>query len=88
MLWPFSPDYAHRSGFILRNRVLVALSDAVVVAQAGLRSGALHAAGCALRLGKPLWVVPAPPWRDAGFEGTHELVDAIGRDPTRPIRSP
>lgn len=86
MLWPFSPTYNHRSGFVLRNRVLVALADAVVVAQAGRRSGALHAAACALRQRKPLWVVPAPPWRQEGFEGTHQLIERIGRDPSQPIR--
>lgn len=75
MLWPFSPGCAARSGaFVLRNRVLVALSDAVVVAQAGLLSGALRAAGCARALRKPLWVVPAPPWLD-GFEGSRMLLD-------------
>jgi DNA processing protein len=78
MLWPFAPDYEHRSGFVLRNRALVALSDAVVIVQAGARSGALHAAACADKLGKPLWVVPAPPWRQRGFEGTHALVERIG----------
>ena len=31
MIWPFAPAYAHRSGFLARNRILVALSDAVVV---------------------------------------------------------
>lgn len=77
MLWPFPPDFQHRSGFVARNRVLVALADAVVVVQAGARSGALHAAACAGKLGRPLWVVPAPPWRQQGFEGTHALVERI-----------
>jgi len=85
MLWPFAPDAQYRSGFATRNQVLVALSDAVVVVQAGARSGALHAATCAGKLGRPLWVVPAPPWRQGGFEGTHALVERIGRAP-HPIR--
>jgi DNA processing protein len=87
MLWPFAPDHQHRSAFALRNRVLVALSDAVVVVQAGARSGAVHAASCAGNLGRPLWVVPAPPWRQRGFEGTHDLVESIARStPARPVR--
>jgi DNA processing protein len=76
MLWPFAPSYEHRSGFVRRNRVLVALSDVVVVVQAGGQSGALHAASCAKRLGKPLWVVPGlpwDPWREA-FAGSLRLL--------------
>ena len=76
MLWPFPPSSAARAGaFPLRNRVLVALSDAVVVAQAGLPSGALRAAACARIFQKPLWVVPAPPWL-SGFGGSHMLLEA------------
>jgi DNA processing protein len=79
MLWPFPPASIARSGsFVLRNRVLVALSDGVVVAQAGLPSGALRAAGCARAQGKPLWVVPAPPWAK-GFEGSRLLLDQGAR---------
>jgi DNA processing protein len=78
MVWPFSPGYQRRSGFLLRNRVLVALSDAVVIVQAGLRSGALHAASWAQKLKKPLWVVPAAPWM-SGFDGSRQLLDAGAR---------
>ncbi len=78
MIWPFAPTYAHRSGFLTRNRVLVALSDAVVVVQAGLPSGALHAASWARKLSKPLWVVPAAPWMEE-FRGSHRLLDEGAR---------
>ena len=78
MIWPFAPGYAHRSGFLARNRVLVALSDAVVVVQAGVPSGALHAASWAQKLSKPLWVVPAAPWMDA-FRGSHHLLEEGAR---------
>jgi DNA processing protein len=78
MIWPFAPGFRHRTGFHERNRVLVALSDAVVVGQAGLQSGALHAAGWARKLGKPLWVVPAAPWTH-GFEGSLELIASGAR---------
>jgi DNA processing protein len=75
MIWPFSPASAARAGaFVLRNRVLVALSDVVVVAQAGFPSGALRAADCARTLSRPLWVVPAPPWA-TGFDGSRQLLD-------------
>ncbi len=79
MVWPFPPASAARAGgFVLRNRVLVALSDTVVVVQAGVRSGALRAAACAQALKKPLWVVPAPPWA-AGFDGSRHLLDQGAR---------
>jgi DNA processing protein len=73
MVWPFAPGYQHRSAFLARNRVLVALADAIVVVQAGLPSGALHAASWARKLDKPLWVVPAAPWMD-GFAGSRQLL--------------
>lgn len=76
MLWPFEAGY--RGAFLARNHVLVALADAVVVVQAGLRSGALHTASCAIKLGKPLWVVPAAPWTSE-FAGSLKLVEAGAR---------
>lgn len=48
--------------FAARNRLLVALSRAVVVVECPLASGALHSASLAWEQGLPLWVVPA----DAG----------------------
>lgn len=80
MLWPFAPAYSHRSAFHARNRVLVALADAIVVVQAGEQSGALHAAACARRSGKPLWVVPPPPWAAVGdLEGSRRLLEQGAR---------
>jgi DNA processing protein len=79
MIWPFAPDYEHRSAFRRRNRILADIVDAMVVVQAGLLSGTLHAAGCALKAGKPLWVVPPPPWIEEGFEGSITLLQATGR---------
>ena len=76
MVWPFPVGHPHHTScFLLRNRVLVSLADAVVVVQAGAMSGALHAAGCARKLGRPLWVCPAPPWQKA-FEGSRQLLTA------------
>jgi DNA processing protein len=76
--WAFAPAYQGRSGFLLRNRVLIALSDAVVVVQAGFPSGALQAASWAKKLQKPLWVVPAAPWMN-GFAGSRQLLDEGAR---------
>ncbi len=73
MLWPFEGG-GHRGAFLARNEVLVALADAVVIVQAGLHSGAIHAASCARALKKPLWVVPAAPWMPA-FAGSLQLLE-------------
>jgi DNA processing protein len=80
MVWPFPPSSEARGGsFVARNRVLVALADAVVVVQAGFPSGALNAAATARKLGRPLWVVPAPPWLGPAFEGSRRLLDQGAR---------
>jgi DNA processing protein len=76
MVWPFPPDKnADRGGtFKTRNGVIVALADAVVVTQATTeRSGTINTANKALKAGKPLWVVPLPPWVGE-IEGTIALL--------------
>jgi DNA processing protein len=78
MVWPFAPDYRHRTGFLSRNRILAALADALVVVQAGFPSGALHAAECARKLDKAVWAVPAAPWMDE-FTGSRWLLDEGAR---------
>ncbi|TQR34622.1 DNA processing protein DprA [Campylobacter sp. MIT 99-7217] len=53
------PKYLpQRYDFLLRNRLIIALSKAVVVAQADLQSGSLQSANLALKLNKPLFVLP------------------------------
>ncbi len=88
MVWPFAADLSAQSrAFRERNRILVALSDAVVVVQAALRSGALSTAARARAQRKPLWVVPVAPWqRDEviraqkfDFEGSRKLLDQGAR---------
>lgn len=54
------------SGFLLRNELLAALCGVTVVIQAGFRSGARSTAAAARRLGRPLCVVPHPPWDEIG----------------------
>jgi DNA processing protein len=57
---------APRGGFFERNACLVALAHAVVVVEAGVRSGARNAAKWARRLGRPLLAVPWSPWLERG----------------------
>ncbi len=61
---PNSP--ATRGIFFARNACLVALAHLVVVVESPVRSGARNAAACARRLGRPLFVVPVPPWHGNG----------------------
>jgi len=62
-----SPDeVATRSRFFSRNACLVALAHAVVVVEAGYRSGARNAAKHARVLGRKLFAVPSAPWVPAG----------------------
>jgi DNA processing protein len=49
-----------RRRFLIRNRVIGALSRGTVVVEAGLRSGALNTARHARDLGRPLMAVPGP----------------------------
>lgn len=57
----------------MRNEVLVALSSAVVIAQAGHRSGTMVSAKFASDLGKPLFVLPGHAL-DPGYQGSLELI--------------
>jgi DNA processing protein len=52
--------------FLLRNSFLVALSLALIVVEAPIRSGARNAAKWARRLQRPYFVVPAVPWNAQG----------------------
>ena len=46
--------------FLERNRVIAALADVTVVAEAGLRSGAIASANRAIELGKEVGAIPGP----------------------------
>ncbi len=54
------PETTHptRYSFVQRNRIVVGLSDIVILAQADLNSGTMRSAEFALALGKPLYVLP------------------------------
>ena len=62
-----------RSRFLQRNRLLAAVSQGVVVVEAGYRSGALNTASHAARLGRPVGAVPGP-ITSAASAGCHRLL--------------
>jgi len=59
--------------FARRNATIAALAEAVVVVEAGERSGALITAEDACRLGRPLYAVPGP-LGSAASVGTNALI--------------
>lgn len=66
-----TPPRQHQ--FLARNQVLAALTVATVVIEAGLQSGARSTAAAARRLGRPVCVVPHPPWSERGAGCAEEL---------------
>jgi DNA processing protein len=68
---PGTPPAKHR--FLVRNRLIAALSSATVVVEAGRRSGARNTATTAKCLGKPVLAVPGPV-TSAASAGCHELI--------------
>jgi DNA processing protein len=74
--WP--PDRGPtRPGFLVRNRVIAALSCGTVVVEAALRSGALSTARHARDLCRPLMAVPGPVTSDHS-QGCHEIIREWG----------
>jgi DNA processing protein len=70
--WP--PDRAPtRPGFLVRNRVIAAISRGTVVVEAALRSGALNTARHARDLCRPLMAVPGPVTSEES-RGCHEII--------------
>ena len=57
--------------FLLRNRLIIALSEAVVIAQADLQSGSMQSAKLALKMNKPIYVLPQ---RAQESDGTNFLL--------------
>lgn len=57
--------------FLQRNRIVIGLSDAVIIPQADLKSGSMESAKIALKLQKPLFVLPH---RIGESEGTNSLI--------------
>jgi len=89
-----------RGVFVTRNRLIAALSAAVVVVEAAERSGALSTAAAARRLGRPVLAVPGDVDRETS-RGVHQLIrdgarlcahagdviEALGASPPEPERS-
>jgi DNA processing protein len=74
--WP--PDRGPtRPGFLVRNRVIAALSCGTVVVEAALRSGALSTARHARDLCRPLMAVPGPV-TSSQSGGCHEIIREWG----------
>jgi len=70
--WP-PGQHPTRHGFLVRNRVIAALTRGTVVVEAGLRSGALSTARHARDLCRPLMAVPGPV-TSAASAGCHEIM--------------
>jgi DNA processing protein len=66
-----------KPGFLVRNRVIAALSRGTVVVEAALRSGALNTARHAHDQGRPLMAVPGPV-TSAQSAGCHEAMREWG----------
>jgi len=62
-----------RPGFLVRNRIIAALSRGTVVVEAALRSGALNSARHARELCRPVMAVPGPVTSEQSA-GCHELI--------------
>jgi DNA processing protein len=74
ILTEFVPGEAPRAGnFPRRNRLIVALSRAVLVVEMGLKSGAQHTVNYALEQGRDVLACPGPIGSPAS-EGTNQLI--------------
>ncbi|MFC5338571.1 DNA-processing protein DprA [Leucobacter denitrificans] len=63
--------------FLQRNRLIAALSRAILVTEAGTRSGTLNTAGHGAEIGRPLGAVPGP-ITSAASAGCHRLIREYG----------
>lgn len=74
ILSEFAPDSpAYPSNFLQRNRIIAALSDFVLLVQAGERSGSLVTARFALELGREVLAAPGAFW-DKRFLGSNKMI--------------
>ncbi|MCM1114580.1 MAG: DNA-processing protein DprA [Clostridium sp.] len=75
---------AARHTFPMRNRIISGLSLAVLVVEAGVKSGSLITANYALEHGRDLFAIPASVL-SAEFAGTNKLIDDGAMVATKPI---
>lgn len=73
----FPGEAAQRSNFLLRNRLIAALSDALCVVEAREKSGTMNTVGHAERYGRAVWAVPGGIFSEV-CAGTNRLL-AEGR---------
>jgi DNA processing protein len=56
---PFEPDFRAREwSFVVRNEIVVALGDVLIVTEADIGSGSMRSVEYALDMGKPIYVLP------------------------------
>ncbi len=60
-----------REDFLLRNRLIIALCETIIIAQADFQSGSLHSANLAVKLGKRVFTLPQ---RVGESDGTNALL--------------
>ncbi|MGB9667363.1 MAG: DNA-processing protein DprA [Thermosulfidibacteraceae bacterium] len=73
VLSPFYNSIRHKFVFHIRNSIISALSDYLVVVEAGSKSGAMITATYAFEIGVPVYAVPGKPW-DPSSKGTNRLI--------------
>lgn len=68
----FEPTFEARAwSFVVRNEIVVALGECLIVAEADIGSGSMRSVEYALEMGKPIYVLPH---RIRESEGTHQLL--------------
>jgi DNA processing protein len=73
-------DYPKKQYFIARNRLMSALGQAVVIIEAGEKSGALHTARFAIQQGRDVLAVPGSIYSQ-GSVGTNNLIKTLSAAP-------
>ncbi len=76
-----TPPYA--SQFIVRNRIISGLSEAIIIVEAPKESGALATAQFAIKQNKPVFVVPGN-ISSSLYSGSHQLIRNGARLVTKP----
>lgn len=78
-------DNIKKHDFLLRNRIIAAISDALIVVEANIRSGTMSTVRHALDIGVPVYAVPGSIY-SPGYTGCNMLIEN-GANPIRSIES-